>query len=619
MGVFFFHGCGSGKSECASQVIESNKLLLDEHSTTAIFLVPNEMIMSSVVYDLLGKEVLPNGNIRFRKKGTGDCYIDEKLRNYLNEINSHQHTNDCDVNCEKNQQSKIRKVVNYIKKEKILRYYEIETHQRFAKYIEKLNDYEVSSICSNRVIIVDEIHKIRNQTSLYKSLLKIAMHAYNVKFVFMSGTACVDRETEIIPIINLLRLNDGKSNLLTDQDIRFLFHKLEHKKKAAEQIFAEKVKGYISFIRGMNPITFPIRREAGERFTRNINFNTVECVMKGTQLINYLNCFFNEFNPNIEANVSNELWEKTRSASRCAFENTTREQWLYQNVGDISSKFEKMWENFQLSNGKGAILIYAFNIEKGINLVERFLQANGIEMFTLENASQKTPKYFNFSNVSSTEVKQRALDICKSHENYKGEYIKFILGTGKIRTGITFKHLSQVHVFEPDWNLPTTEQTVFRGARQFSHHHPEIPFSNREIITFRYRSVISTKQLEQLPIRMKGRYDKFIERNSTALKNRGFLSQVASHTNNNNNTTTHEAPKKRARIESRVEEKLISIDDYMYKTCLRKDIPGNRVERLAKIYATDNPLQIRANFFPHIEDESFEGSRYIIILRLFIL
>jgi hypothetical protein len=64
---------------------------------------------------------------------------------------------------------------------------------------------------------------------------------------------------------------------------------------------------------------------------------------------------------------------------------------------------------FQLSKDSGAILIYAFNVEKGINLVERFLLANGISALTLENANERSPKYVNFSNIKSSELRQRAL------------------------------------------------------------------------------------------------------------------------------------------------------------------------------------------------------------------
>ena len=154
-----------------------------------------------------------------------------------------------------------------------------------------------------------------------------------------------------------------------------------------------------------------------------------------------------------------------------------------------------MWKYFQWSEGQGPILIYLFNKDKGIFQVERFLLANGIEPLTLENASTISKKYVNFANIKSPELRQRALDICKSHENYRGEYIKFILGTGKIRTGISFKFLSQAVVLEPDWNIPTTEQTIFRGARQFSHFHPFIQDTNKELLVFRYRSTFSDKYL----------------------------------------------------------------------------------------------------------------------------
>lgn len=603
MGIFLFHGCGSGKTFCATQIIESNKLFLDEHSTMALILVPNEMIMSSIIYELLGKEVMPDGTVRFKKKGTGDKYIDADLRDHLNEINSHQHTPECKEDCDKQQRGKVRKIIKYIKKEKLLQYYDIETHQRFAKIIESMSPDEINKILSNRVIVVDEIHKIRNQTSLYRALRKVVINTINTKFVFLSGTACVDREYDIIPIINLLRENDGhqsSSELMCEKDIRSLFQKDTNVRKKAELQFAKKIKGYVSFIRGMNPITFPIRIEMGTRFFKDVNFNTIDCYMQGKQLIKYLECFFDEFNPNIEANVTNELWEKTRCASRCAYEHTSKEDWLYENVWNISCKFSKMWENFKLSEGKGAIMIYAFNIEKGINLVEKFLRINGVIPFTLQNATTKTPKYINFSNIKNSELRQRALDICRSHENYKGEYIKYILGTGKIRTGITFKHLSQSHVVETDWNIPTTEQTTFRGARQFSHDHPIFENTNRYIRTFRYRSIISQKYINELPERVQQKYKRTVERYKIQLKKRGFLCTV-NHVKNND--------KAQKRRRKNIKESLISIDDFMYRTCLRKDILGSHVERLAKVYAIDNPFQINANFYPNMEDEQFEGSR----------
>ena len=657
MGIFLFHGCGSGKSECASMIVESNKLFLDEHKKSAIFLVPNEMVLSSILSDLIGKEVMPDGSIRFKKKGTGDRYVNTDIRKLLNEINTHIHGAECEKNCEENLQRKIKRIIKYIKKERLLQYYDLNTHQRFAKYVDEMPIVEITKNLSNSIIIVDEIHKIRNQTRLYGALKKIATHTYNTKMVFMSGTPRVDREYELIPIINLLRMNDkhlNPSELLTETCLKQIFNKNPLIEKKAEAEFASKIKGYCSYIRGTNPITFPIRKEIGTRMIPNIHFNTVECFLKGKQLIVYLNAFFDEFNPNLEANITNELWEKTRCASRCAFENTKNEDWLYKNVGNISCKFEKMWEMFQLSEGKGAILIYAFNIDKGINLVERFLLANGVQPLTIENTSQKCPKFINFSNAkTSAEIRQRALDICKSHENYRGEYIKFILGTGKIRTGLTFRHLSQVHIVEPDWNIPTTEQTFFRGSRQFSHYHPEIADSNRDILTFRYRSTLCDKSLDQMPPMMKQKYSTFLEKYSSQLQKRGFLFTKKHINSTKINSFNHNEPKyenepttkKQKTIENSIEntventveesvknpveesvknpveesvknpveklnqKHLMTIDDYMYVTCLRKDVPGSKIDRLGKIYALDCALQIHANYFPTIEDSSFDYSR----------
>lgn len=68
---------------------------------------------------------MPDGSIRFIKKGTGNRYVDTQIRQHLNEINGHIHTNECKEGCSDALQRKIKNVIKYIKRERLLQYYEL--------------------------------------------------------------------------------------------------------------------------------------------------------------------------------------------------------------------------------------------------------------------------------------------------------------------------------------------------------------------------------------------------------------------------------------------------------------------------------------------------------------
>ena len=214
--------------------------------------------------------------------------------------------------------AKIEKQVKDI----IRKYYVFMGYTMFSNYIENVYaPYEtikdvktrnakiqqaIQSEFSNRLIVVDEVHNIRvqkeissfgkkrvvkrkanmsseeseaniepssdeqtvkkntsknNAKSIALNMAYIAQYAVNSKLVFMSATPMFDSHKEIIYLMNLLNINDGrptiKKNEVFDRNGEYL--KNEKGVEIGKERLLEKCRGYVSFIKGSNIYTFPYR------------------------------------------------------------------------------------------------------------------------------------------------------------------------------------------------------------------------------------------------------------------------------------------------------------------------------------------------------------------------
>jgi hypothetical protein len=119
---------------------------------------------------------------------------------------------------------------------------------------------------NNRLIIIDEIHNIRqskdNSNKLVSNeLMKLVKNVNNLKLLFMSATPMFNDYKEIIFLINILNLNDRRSIVeLKDvfaNDGSFMVN--SDGTQVGLELFKRKINGYISYIKGDNPLSFPFR------------------------------------------------------------------------------------------------------------------------------------------------------------------------------------------------------------------------------------------------------------------------------------------------------------------------------------------------------------------------
>lgn len=133
--------------------------------------------------------------------------------------------------------------------------------------IENYQKEQIKKLFNNRLIIVDEVHNIRitdeslDNKKVAQTLIKLAEQSFNMRLLLLSATPMFNNYKEIIWLINLMNSNDKRPTL----DIKDVFDKKgnfvldKDGNETGKTNLIKKMTGYVSFVRGENPFTFPYR------------------------------------------------------------------------------------------------------------------------------------------------------------------------------------------------------------------------------------------------------------------------------------------------------------------------------------------------------------------------
>jgi hypothetical protein len=237
-GVLMFHGVGVGKT-CSAITISEN--FRDMYATREKRII-----------------ILCSKNIKIGWKKTI--------------FNPDLGENQCSGNIFLKRNIKTKREVNRLVRD----YYEIMAYLSFANYVKRLikikgrkylkNTYEererlvINELFSNRLLIIDEVHNLRDdgEKDIKESvdmIEKVIKYSDNLKIVLLSATPMYNRSTEIIRLLNMLLLNDNRGLIEKDK----IFLKDGSLKKGGSNILKEIMRGYVSYVRGEDPSSFPVR------------------------------------------------------------------------------------------------------------------------------------------------------------------------------------------------------------------------------------------------------------------------------------------------------------------------------------------------------------------------
>jgi superfamily II DNA or RNA helicase len=267
--LLLYHGLGSGKTCSAIGVAEEMRAYMKNTSEVKTILV----IASPNVQDNFRVQLFNESKL---KEEGGVWNLNVCIGNtLLNEINP---TSIIGLSRER-----IISQINTI----IRRSYEFMGYSEFANYINRKisvpdnSGYEeqmkkkmilnnIKKYFNNRLVIIDEIHNLtladNKQKATSQLLHMIAKYSENMRLLLLSATPMYNSHTEIVWLANLMNINDKRATI-TNSDIFTkdgLFKTISSEEKDqgkedGKELLKRKLTGYISYVRGENPYTFPYR------------------------------------------------------------------------------------------------------------------------------------------------------------------------------------------------------------------------------------------------------------------------------------------------------------------------------------------------------------------------
>jgi len=141
-----------------------------------------------------------------------------------------------------------------------------------SKQIKQQEISLIRSLFNNRLVIIDEVHNIRVMQDNKEAkktaslLMRCCKYADNIRLLLLSATPIFNNQSEIIWLTNLLNAVDKRS-LIEETDIFTNEGTMVEPKtledgtviEGGEELLRRKLTGYISYVRGENPYTFPYR------------------------------------------------------------------------------------------------------------------------------------------------------------------------------------------------------------------------------------------------------------------------------------------------------------------------------------------------------------------------
>jgi len=260
--LLLYHGLGTGKTCSAITVAEEMRTYLNQLGITQrIIVVASPNVQENFKLQLFDERKLKLVDGLWNLRAcTGN--------KYLKEINP--------MNMKGLSKEKVVKQINNI----INNAYLFLGYIEFANYIVKKSTVDetdpkknktemirkLKKHFSNRLVIIDEVHNIRisddkQDKRVAQELFKLVKYVDNLRLLLLSATPMYNSYKEVIWLLNVMNLNDRRSTI----EINDVFDKNGNLliktdgTNIGEEILRRKSTGYISFVRGENPYTFPYR------------------------------------------------------------------------------------------------------------------------------------------------------------------------------------------------------------------------------------------------------------------------------------------------------------------------------------------------------------------------
>jgi superfamily II DNA or RNA helicase len=252
--LLLYHGLGSGKTLTSIGIAEEMRSYLKRMNIRKkIIVVASPNVQDNFKHQLFDERKLSE-DLPFQMK-------DLIGNNILNEVNP--------TGSIKQKEILLKKVEKLIRND-----YSFFGYLQFANYINSFDSIDqdgnlnisktvrkIQHEFNSSLIIIDEIQNMKNikdsknNKIASKAFQKLVKSTNNLRLLFLTATPMFNSSKEIIWILNMMNMNDGRSIIKTSD----VFDENDNLLEDGKEILVQKATGYISFVRGENPYTFPFR------------------------------------------------------------------------------------------------------------------------------------------------------------------------------------------------------------------------------------------------------------------------------------------------------------------------------------------------------------------------
>ena len=390
---------------------------------------------------------------------------------------------------------------------------------------------------SDRVIIVDEAHNLRSDVTSKRSadyLVRVLSLCSNVKLLLLTATPMFDKPKEIEFLLNLLRLNDGRAQATGLFDASGALIDDAALERAAQ--------GYVSFARGSDPRSFPVRITAAEAMgvepapwpsksydgadldAPELPVEVYTCVLARDHADFVLSLLGqdagrqdeseddlgNRLGPAAQASViafpgpdGLEFGEKGLSTvARTSFSRGVLQLTHRGKTRPFSKKGLEKWAPKiaavvdAVDESEGIAFVYTYWIPSGAIPVAAALEERGYSRYggppllTDAAAPSNGKQYILITGrpeLMGVSVKE-AIRAATRPNNATGAHVKVIIGTSTVSEGVNFQNVRSVHIVDPWWNSARAEQIVGRAIRFNSH--AALPLDQRNVALFYHAAML---------------------------------------------------------------------------------------------------------------------------------
>jgi superfamily II DNA or RNA helicase len=469
-------------------------------------------------------------------------------------------------------------------KKKIREYYSFYTFFTFAKNISELSDKKITDIFSNKIIIIDEVHNIKKAEDIkedvqatYEQIFRFLHLIKNTKILLLSGTPIRDTADEIAMVMNLilpenslLPIGENFNREYMERNENGNLVVSETGKTQLKRFFKGRVS-YLSNIQDVNKKymgnhsifnvqTFTIYREQMSKFQSEYYERAFLSDKEGKKgvysgarqasLFVYPGGLYGKEGFKTITTSENKFRLSTELKTILS---GTREQML-KNLKKYSIKYYTLIK-LLLVPDRNSFVYCSIVKGGGAILLSLVLERFG---FSRANGQERSEglRYGILTNLTTSERGFRNIvERYNRPDNYKGDYIKTIIGSKVIGEGLSFSNVLDIFVLTPFFNYAETSQAIYRGIRTGA---------DEELIKHGISPVKNIYQFVADPIG--------VSSNSDELDNPAIE----------------------------------SIDYKMYRLSASKDITTKSIERLMKESAIDCQLTKAANYSDKLVDNSRE-------------